>query len=102
MFYLYTGRKAFSPTVASPGSLFYDEQESSEERLNQLSELLKLYQPQYLIKTPVRGLNAEKRIAGVLQEAERWYPGWLQPVYFNQNKEFIIFKVIPHLAPALR
>ncbi len=102
MFYLYTGRKAFRPFVMSPGSLFYGEQESSEQRLSQLSEFLKLYQPQYLIKTPLPGFSAEKPFADVLQEAEWRYPGWLRPVYSSPDQQFIIFKVVPHLAPALR
>lgn len=99
MMYLYTDRMAFRPCPINPLSLFY-RQDYLPLSVDNFVNLFKIYQPSYLIQTPMPGFSEEKPLADILDKIFHRYPGWLTAVFTAEDKRFIIFKVQRHLQPA--
>ncbi len=95
MLYLYTGRFAFRPFVARPGSLFYGDPLPALGSLSELVANVRAYKAQYLVLTPMPGFSEEVPYVQFLVQAQKRYPAWIRPIYVGQDKRFVIWKVAP-------
>lgn len=94
MVYVYTGRRAFRPFAMNPLALFYF-QDTPPLAMDNLINVLREYQPKYLIQTPMPYFSEEKPFAKLLSEFITKYPGRLQPLYVGNDKRFIIYEFQP-------
>jgi hypothetical protein len=93
MLYLYTGRRSFRPFVARPTALFYGEDNPALGTLKDLEQLLKIYNPRYLVHTPMPGFSEEKPFAELLKQVISKRPALLKPVYVGEDKRFVVFEI---------
>ena len=82
MVYLYTGRRAFRPFAMNPLALFYF-QDTPPLTMDNLINILRDYQPKYLIQTPMPIFSEEKPFAKLLSEFITKYPGRLPAIIFR-------------------
>ncbi len=99
MVYLYTGRRAFRPFVMNPMALFYF-QDTPPSTMENLINVLRGYQPKYLIQTPMPLFSEAKPFSELLREITLKYPGCLTPVYVGKDKRFLIFELQANLQAA--
>lgn len=95
MIYLYTGRRGFRPFVGRPALMFYGDASQSLGTPEDLLQVMKVYQPRYLIHTPMPGFGEEKPFAALLRKLRQEYPGALEPVFVGADPRFVIFAVWP-------
>ncbi len=95
MLYLYTGRRAFRPFVARPGSMFYGDPAPALGPLNEIVANLTSHKAQYLVSTPMLGFSEDMPYAHFIVQAQQQNPGWLTPVYWGKDNRFVIWKVAP-------
>lgn len=96
MLYLYTGRRGFRPFVGRPDLMFYRVDTSQALGTPEdFLQVMKIYQPRYLIYTPMPGFGEEKPFAALLRKLRREYPGALEPVFVDADPRFVIFAVWP-------
>jgi len=94
MIYLYTGRRGFRPFVGRPDLMFYrGDASQSLGTPEDFLQVMKVYQPRYLIYTPIPGFGEEKPFAALLRKFRQEYPGALEPVFVGADPRFVIFAV---------
>jgi hypothetical protein len=99
MLFLYTGRQGFRPFVVQPETIFYGSKKDSVS-LRDLQKSLAVYQPSYLINTPMPNFGEERPFTEMLQKLQERYPEWLETVYQGSDPRFVIFKIHAHRAPS--
>lgn len=99
MVYLYTNRRSFRPFAMNPLSLFYSHN-LRPMVMADLIHILKAYQPQYLIQTPMPGFSEEKPFSKIINETLVKYLGLLKTVYVDKDKRFLIYEIQAHLLAA--
>ncbi len=96
---LYTGRQAFRPFVYDPGRLFYGEGQPELLTMQELVDILKHYQPRYLVESPMPGFMEEHPLTNLLHEVVDRYPQWLVRVYQDADPRFAVFELDWRQAP---
>ncbi len=94
MVYLYTGRRAIRPFAMNPLALFYF-QDTPPWTMDNLLNILRDYQPKYLIQTPMPIFSEEKPFSKLLSEFITKYPERLTPLYVGKDNRFIIYRFEP-------
>jgi hypothetical protein len=95
MVYLYTGHHAIRPFAMDPLALFYFK-DSPPFTKEELFRFLRVYQPKYLIQTPMPGFSEEKPFDKILHEVLVTHPGVLKTVYVGEDKRFLIYEIQAH------
>lgn len=93
MIYLYTGRKAIRPFVARPTAMFYGEEEEILGSLKNLEQFFRIYNPRYLVHTPMPLFSEERPFAELIERAISKTPALLTPVYVGEDNRFVIFQI---------
>lgn len=99
MIYLYTGRKAIRPFVASPTAMFYGEEEEVLGSLKNLEKFFRIFNARYLVHTPMPLFSEEKPFAELIELAISETPTLLKPVYVGEDHRFVVFEI--HLASGI-
>ncbi|MEX2112204.1 MAG: hypothetical protein WD845_03415 [Pirellulales bacterium] len=90
---LYTDRRAVRPFVYDPGPLFYGDGPPELQTPQKLADILKAYQPRYLVESPMPGFMEEQPLARVLNELRQLYPGWLVVAHRDADPRFVVFEL---------
>ena len=93
MIYLYTGRKAIRPFVVRPTAMFYGEEEEILGSLKNLEQFFSIYNPRYLVHTPMPLFSEERPFAELIERAISKTPALLTPVYVGEDNRFVIFQI---------
>ena len=101
MVYLYTGRQAFRPFMMNPMALFYFQQ-IPPWTMKDFIHILKIFQPKYLIETPMPWFSEEKPFSKIINETILSYPSLLKKVYEEKDKRFVVYQIEPNQLAAAK
>ena len=93
MIYLYTDRRGFRPFVANPVSLFYGGSAPPLGSSDDFMDLIKFYQPTYLVQVPLGDSAEDNHFDAYLKNIQESHPSLLLPVYVGEDERFVIYKI---------